>query len=113
MKNISFIEAITEAMAEEMRRDDRVIVMGEDVAVYGGVFKATKGLLDEFGPQRVIDTPISEEFIVGGAVGAAALACAQSPKSSSPILPLVDLIRLSSKRPSFGIVRGEDGPVPS
>ncbi len=80
MKNISFIEAITEAMAEEMRRDNRVFIMGEDVAVYGGVFKATKGLLDEFGPQRVIDTPISEEFIVGGAVGAAALGMRPIPE---------------------------------
>lgn len=80
MKNITFIEAITEAMAEEMRRDDRVIVLGEDVALYGGVFKATKGLLDEFGPSRVIDTPISEEFIVGGAVGAAAVGMRPIPE---------------------------------
>lgn len=80
MKNITFIEAITEAMAEEMRRDARVFVMGEDVAIYGGVFKATKGLLDEFGPTRVIDTPISEEFIVGGAVGAAAVGMRPIPE---------------------------------
>ncbi len=80
MKNITFIEAITEAMAEEMRRDQRVFVMGEDVALYGGVFKATKGLLDEFGPVRVIDTPISEEFIVGGAVGAAAVGLRPIPE---------------------------------
>lgn len=80
MKNVTYIEAITEAMAEEMRRDDRVFVMGEDVALYGGVFKATKGLLDEFGPSRVIDTPISEEFIVGGAVGAAAVGMRPIPE---------------------------------
>jgi 2-oxoisovalerate dehydrogenase E1 component beta subunit len=80
MKNITFIEAITEAMAEEMRRDDRVFVMGEDVALYGGVFKATKGLLDEFGPERVIDTPISEELIIGGAVGAAAVGMRPIPE---------------------------------
>ncbi|GAB4314209.1 MAG: 3-methyl-2-oxobutanoate dehydrogenase subunit beta [Candidatus Zixiibacteriota bacterium] len=80
MKNVTFIEAITEAMAEEMRRDERVIVLGEDVALYGGVFKATKGLLDEFGPERVIDTPISEEFIVGGAVGAAAVGLRPIPE---------------------------------
>lgn len=80
MKNVTFIEAITEAMAEEMRRDERVIVLGEDVAIYGGVFKATKGLLDEFGPERVIDTPISEEFIVGGAVGAAAVGLRPIPE---------------------------------
>ncbi len=73
MKNLSFIEAITEAMAEEMRRDERVFIMGEDVGIYGGVFKATKGLHDEFGSDRVIDTPISEELIVGAGVGAAAM----------------------------------------
>lgn len=80
MREVTFIEAITEAMAEEMRRDERVFVMGEDVALYGGVFKATKGLLDEFGPERVIDTPISEEFIVGGAVGAAAVGMRPIPE---------------------------------
>lgn len=80
MKNITFIQAITEGMVEEMRRDDRVFVMGEDVAIYGGVFKATKGMLDEFGPERVIDTPISEEFIVGGAIGAAAVGMRPIPE---------------------------------
>jgi 2-oxoisovalerate dehydrogenase E1 component beta subunit len=80
MKDVTYIEAITEAMAEEMRRDERVFVMGEDVALYGGVFKATKGLLDEFGPERVIDTPLSEEFIVGGAVGAAAVGMRPIPE---------------------------------
>jgi 2-oxoisovalerate dehydrogenase E1 component beta subunit len=73
MKNLTFIEAINEAMAEEMRRDDRVFVLGEDVGFYGGVFKATKGLYDEFGAERVIDTPIAEELIIGAGVGAAAM----------------------------------------
>jgi 2-oxoisovalerate dehydrogenase E1 component beta subunit len=58
-------------MAEEMRRDDRVFILGEDVGVYGGAFKITEGFLDEFGPDRVIDTPISEAAIVGAAIGAA------------------------------------------
>jgi 2-oxoisovalerate dehydrogenase E1 component beta subunit len=80
MREVTYIQAITEAMAEEMRRDARVFVMGEDVAIYGGVFKATKGMLDEFGPERVIDTPISEEFIVGGAVGAAAMGMRPIPE---------------------------------
>jgi len=80
MRNVSFIEAITEAMVEEMRRDERVFVMGEDVAIYGGVFKATKGMLDEFGPERVIDTPISEELIAGAAVGAAAVGMRPIPE---------------------------------
>jgi len=71
MKKTSYIEAITEAMHEEMARDERVFVIGEDVGVYGGVFKATKGLLEKFGPERVIDSPISEVYIAGGSVGAA------------------------------------------
>jgi pyruvate dehydrogenase E1 component beta subunit len=64
-------EAINEALHEEMTRDERVIIMGEDIGVAGGVFKVTAGLLDQFGPERVIDTPISEAGIVGLAVGAA------------------------------------------
>ncbi len=64
-------EAINEALHEEMRRDDRVFIMGEDIGVAGGVFKVTAGLLDEFGPERVRDTPIAEAGIVGLAVGAA------------------------------------------
>lgn len=80
MRVVTYIEAITEALAEEMRRDERVFVLGEDVALYGGVFKATKGLLDEFGPLRVIDTPIAEELIIGAAVGAAAVGMRPVPE---------------------------------
>ena len=64
-------EALRDAMAEEMRRDEAVFVMGEDVGVFQGAFKVTEGLLDEFGERRVRDTPISENTIVGTGVGAA------------------------------------------
>ena len=64
-------EALRDAMAEEMRRDDRVFVMGEEVAEYQGAYKVTQGLLDEFGPQRVIDTPITEYGFAGLGAGAA------------------------------------------
>ncbi|AEI38396.1 pyruvate dehydrogenase complex E1 component subunit beta [Zymomonas mobilis] len=64
-------EALRDAMAEEMRRDDRVFVMGEEVAEYQGAYKVTQGLLDEFGPRRVVDTPISEYGFTGIGVGAA------------------------------------------
>ncbi|MGH2569772.1 MAG: alpha-ketoacid dehydrogenase subunit beta [bacterium] len=67
----TYIDAIREGMAEEMRRDPTVFVIGEDVATYGGAFRATAGFLEEFGEDRVIDTPISESGIVGMAVGAA------------------------------------------
>jgi len=71
LRETSYLEAIRDAMAEEMRRDERVFILGEDVGVYGGAFKITEGFLDEFGPDRVIDTPISEAAIVGAAIGAA------------------------------------------
>lgn len=70
-REITFAQAINEALHEEMRRDETVIVLGEDVAAAGGVYKLTQGLLSEFGPERVFDTPISEASIVGLAVGAA------------------------------------------
>jgi 2-oxoisovalerate dehydrogenase E1 component beta subunit len=68
---ISYLEAIRQALFEEMARDERVFVMGEDIGAYGGAFKVTEGLLDAYGEQRVIDTPISEAAIVGSAIGAA------------------------------------------
>jgi len=71
MAELRMREALRDAMAEEMRRDEAVLVMGEDVAVFQGAFKVTEGLLDEFGERRVRDTPISENTIVGAGVGAA------------------------------------------
>ena len=68
---ITYLDAIREAMQEEMRRDERVFVLGEDVGAYGGAFGVTQGLMDEFGEHRVIDTPISESAIVGVSIGAA------------------------------------------
>ncbi|MFW6189742.1 MAG: alpha-ketoacid dehydrogenase subunit beta [Planctomycetota bacterium] len=71
MAEITYREALNRTLFEEMRRDESVIVLGEDVAEYGGSFKVTKGLLEEFGEDRVIDTPISEAAIIGMATGAA------------------------------------------
>ena len=71
MARISYREALNQALREEMQRDESVIVFGEDVAEYEGSFKVTRGLLKEFGPKRVFDTPISEAAIVGMATGAA------------------------------------------
>ena len=70
-KELTYLEAIREALAEEMRRDPKVFVLGEDVGAYGGAFGVTQGLCDEFGETRVIDTPISESAIVGISIGAA------------------------------------------
>ena len=70
MREITYAEAIREALREEMIKDPNVILMGEDIAAYGGAFKVTDGFLKEFGPERVRDTPISEAAIVGAAIGA-------------------------------------------
>jgi 2-oxoisovalerate dehydrogenase E1 component beta subunit len=67
----TYLQAISDTLREEMRRDERVFVIGEDVGVYGGAFKVTLGFQEEFGPRRVIDAPLSETAIVGGAAGAA------------------------------------------
>ncbi|GAA0481861.1 3-methyl-2-oxobutanoate dehydrogenase subunit beta [Salinibacillus aidingensis] len=71
MPVISYIQAVTQAMQEEMRRNEKVFVLGEDVGKKGGVFRATDGLYDEFGEERVIDTPLAESAIAGVGIGAA------------------------------------------
>jgi pyruvate dehydrogenase E1 component beta subunit len=71
MAQLTYRAAVARGIAQEMRRDERVVLIGEDVAGAGGVFKTTEGLLGEFGPRRVIDTPISEQAIIGAAMGAA------------------------------------------
>jgi len=71
MRKTTFIQAINEALREEMQRDERVFLIGEDIGHYGGLFRVTRNLLDEFGDRRVIDTPISEQGFMGMAVGAA------------------------------------------
>jgi pyruvate dehydrogenase E1 component beta subunit len=71
MAQLTYRDAVAAGMAQEMRRDNSVVFLGEDVAAAGGVFKTTVGLLDEFGPNRVRDTPISEQAILGAAMGAA------------------------------------------
>jgi 2-oxoisovalerate dehydrogenase E1 component beta subunit len=71
MSLTTYVEAIRQGIWEEMTRDERVFILGEDVGTYGGAFKVTAGMLDHFGPERVLDTPISESAIVGAAIGAA------------------------------------------
>jgi len=70
MAVITYLEAIRQALFEEMARDERVFLMGEDIGAYGGAFKVTEGLIERYGEQRVIDAPISEQAIVGSAIGA-------------------------------------------
>lgn len=72
MVTLSYIEAVTKALKDEMEKDEKVFIIGEDVGVRGGVFRATEGLFEQFGEARVIDSPLSEALIVGASVGAAA-----------------------------------------
>lgn len=69
-REITYLEAVREAMVQEMREDENVFLLGEDIGVYGGAFGVSKGMLEEFGPDRVLETPISEEGIAGTATGA-------------------------------------------
>jgi pyruvate dehydrogenase E1 component beta subunit len=71
MRTIAYRDALREAIREEMRRDERVYILGEDIAGYGGTYAVTKGLFEEFGEKRVKDTPLAEEVIVGAAIGSA------------------------------------------
>ena len=70
MPTMTYLQAISDAMREEMRADENVLVMGEDIGVFGGAFKVTDGFIDEFGAQRVMDTPLAESAIIGTAIGA-------------------------------------------
>ena len=71
MPTLTYLQAISAALRDELRADERVVVMGEDIGVFGGAFKVTDGFVDEFGSDRVMDTPLAESAIIGCAVGAA------------------------------------------
>ena len=75
MAQLTYIDAINRTLHEEMARDETTFLIGEDTGIYGGVFKATRGLLEAFGPERIIDSPISESLIAGMTVGAAMVGC--------------------------------------
>ncbi|MGA1435164.1 MAG: alpha-ketoacid dehydrogenase subunit beta, partial [Candidatus Kapaibacteriota bacterium] len=70
MPVMTYLEAIADSLKIEMRKDESVFMIGEDIGTYGGAFKLTKGFLEEFGTQRIIDAPISEAAIIGAAIGA-------------------------------------------
>jgi 2-oxoisovalerate dehydrogenase E1 component beta subunit len=80
MAAITYIDAINRTLHQEMARDETTFLIGEDTGIYGGVFKATRGLLEAFGPERVIDSPISESLITGMTVGAAMVGCRPLPE---------------------------------
>ena len=112
MRELTFAEAIREALIEEMERDERVIIMGEDIALYGGAFKVTREFVDLFGPERVINTPISEGGFTGVAIGAALL-------GSRPVVEIMfmDFImqamdQLVNQGGKFHWVYGDQAEVP-
>lgn len=75
MRSMTIVQALREALAEEMKRDEDVFLIGENIGLFGGSFQVTRGLIDEFGPQRVRETPVSEAAIIGAATGAALMGC--------------------------------------
>ena len=108
----SFAQAISAAISEEMRRDDTVLVYGEDVAEMGGIFCATKGILEEFGPKRCISTPISEGAIVGSAIGAAMTGlrpCVELMYSDFQLVAFNELFHSCGK---WRYLHGEDYKLP-
>jgi len=102
MATLRMREALRDAMAEEMRRDEDVFVMGEDVGVFQGAFKVTEGLLDEFGEKRVRDTPISENTIVGTGVGAA----------MAGLRPIVELMTVNFSLLAFDQIVNHAAAIP-
>jgi pyruvate dehydrogenase E1 component beta subunit len=102
MATLRMREALRDAMAEEMRRDDDVLVIGEDVGVFQGAFKVTEGLLDEFGEKRVRDTPISENTIVGTGVGAA----------MAGLRPIVELMTVNFSLLAFDQIVNHAAAIP-
>jgi len=93
-RTINYIDAITEALDQEMGRDDRVFIMGEDIGPSGGVFKATAGLFDKYGEDRVLDTPLAENNIIASAIGAAMVGLRPVPEIQFAdfITPAIDTI---------------------
>jgi pyruvate/2-oxoglutarate/acetoin dehydrogenase E1 component len=112
MSTLEFRVAIRDAIAEELERDERVLFMGEDVGAAGGVFKATPGLLERFGPERVIDTPISELALAGAAFGAAATGLRpvfEIMFGDFMALPMDALVNQAAK---YWYVSNEQGSIP-
>jgi len=112
MSEMSFAQAIRDAIAEEMRRDENVFLMGEDIAQYGGAFKVTRDIVDEFGPDRVRNTPISEGGFVGVAIGAGLLGSRPIVEIMFMDFILLALDQIVNQAAKFHYVYGEQAKVP-
>ena len=102
----TYVEAIREGIREEMERDPNVFLLGEDIGVYGGAFKVTQGLLDQFGERRIVDTPISESAIVGAEFTGTSIS---SSGDGADVRPGID--KLYSKNPHLQFYNGQRGYV--
>ena len=98
MAVISYREALRAAMREELKRDDKVVIMGEEVAQFNGAYKVTEGLLKEFGPKRIVDTPISEAGFIGLGIGASMLGIRPVMELRSTLSGLETLLVIGLKR---------------
>lgn len=112
MAELRYREALRDAHAEEMRRDERVFVMGEEVAVWGGSFKVTEGLLEEFGEERVRDTPISEEVIVGAGIGAAMVGLRPIVELMTVNFSLLAMDQIINHAAKYYYMSGGQFPIP-
>ena len=112
MTQMNMVQAINDALRFEMQRDDRIVVLGEDVGKVGGVFRVTAGLYDEFGDDRVIDTPLSEGGIIGAAIGMALYGLKPVPEIqfSDFIFPAYD--QIVSELAKFRYRSGGEFPCP-
>ena len=111
-RTIEYRDALREAMSEEMRRDQRVFLMGEEVAEYQGAYKVSRGMLDEFGPHRVIDTPISETGFAGLGIGAAMSGLRPIIEFMSWSFSLVAADQILNNAPKMLYMSGGQFPIP-
>src|SRR3979411_2954425 len=95
--------ALREALAEEMERDESIFLIGEDIGTFGGAYRVTEGLLDKFGPQRVVDAPIAEEGFVGAAIGSAMLG----------LRPVVEMMTINFSLVAYDQIVNNAAKIPS
>ena len=100
-RELTYLEAVREALTQEMRRDPAVFLLGEDIGVYGGAFGVTWGMLEEFGPERVRDTPISEAAIAGAATGAALMGMRPVMRAPRVGVHCASVLKLVNRTPSL------------
>ncbi len=112
-RTLAFIEAITEALRQEMERDERVFVLGEDIGLSGGVFKATAGLHEKFGEERVLDTPLAEGIIIGASIGASMVGLRPVPEIQFTdfVTPAMDQIVQQASKIRYRSAGGFSCPI--